>query len=151
MGLGEKQHEVSSIVWEIFRLGTVDTTSVAAYEDYLRNHVQLLKQQRDYRSADYFIFSAAVTYEQMKPVVIGRIRIDNYLLSFIHKEKGSLVDVTGRVLGIHQGLDGYKQHTRTGKKKSDLDWNYQWAENIKRMKGSLMFAHYKFGRCVDAQ
>ena len=142
---------MASIVWDIFRLGTINTTSIPAYEDYLRNRVQLLKQQRDYRSADYFIFSAAVTYKRMKPAVIGRMRIDNYLMSFIHREKGSLVDVTGRVLGIHQGLDGYKQHTRTGKQKSDLEWNYQFGKNIAKRKGSLMFSDYKFGRGSEVE
>lgn len=61
------------------------------------------------------------------------------------------MDVTGRVLGIHQGLDGYKQHTRTGKQKSDLEWNYQFGKNIAKMKGSLMFSDYKFGRGSEVE
>ena len=115
-----------------------------SFENHIVNQVQLLKNQRDYRSADYFIFSAAVTYDAMDPVVVGRMRIDNYLLSYIFKMKGSLVDVTNRVVGIHQGLDGYKEHTR---KKSDTDWNFQWTESIKKIKGALMYADYRFGWC----
>ena len=92
-----------------------------SFENHIVNQVQLLKNQRDYRSADYFIFSAAVTYDAMDPVVVGRMRIDNYLLSYIFKMKGSLVDVTNRVVGIHQGLDGYKEHTKGKRKKSDTD------------------------------
>ncbi len=118
-----------------------------SFENHIVNQVQLLKNQRDYRSADYFIFSAAVTYDAMDPVVVGRMRIDNYLLSYIFKMKGSLVDVTNRVVGIHQGLDGYKEHTKGKRKKSDTDWNFQWTESIKKIKGALMYADYRFGWC----
>lgn len=127
-------------------MGVIDTSSVTAYEDYIANHVQLLKQQRDYRSADYFIFSAAVTFEKMDPVVVGRYRIDNYLISYIFKVGGSLVDCTNRVIGIHQGLDGYKEHTRSGKKLSDLEWNRKWTGSIQKIKGAMMYADYKFSR-----
>ena len=106
--------------------------------------MQLLKQQRDYRSADYFIFSRNVDFSQMVDAVIGRIRIDNYILSFISQQQGTLVDVTARVIGIHQGLDGYKEHTRSKKNVEDIDWNYKWARDIKSMKGALLYAGYKF-------
>ena len=108
--------------------------------------MQEFKQQRDYRSADYFIFSEAVSYEQMDPVVFGRYRIDNYLISYIFTVGGSLVDCTGRIVGIHQGLDGYKEHTRSGKKLSDLEWNRRWTTSIHRIKGAMMYADYKFRR-----
>ena len=133
-------------MWEIFRLGTIDTSSVQSFENHIRNHVQEFKQQRDYRSADYFIFSEAVSYEQMDAVVFGRYRIDNYLISYIFKEGGSLVDCTGRIVGIHQGLDGYKEHTRSGKKLSDLEWNRRWTGSIHKIKGAMMYADYKFSR-----
>ena len=110
--------------------------------------MQILKEQRDYRSADYFIFSRNVDVSQMADAVIGRMRIDNYLLSYI-RSQGSLVDVTARVIGIHQGLDGYKEHTRSGKQQADLDWNFQWARDIQQMKGALKYADVKLRRVLD--
>ena len=107
--------------------------------------MQYLKQQRDYRSADYFIFSNNVDFSKMEPAVVGRMRIDNYMMSYIFQQNGSLIDTSWRVIGIHQGLEGYKQHTRSGKKKSDLEWNYKWLSDIKTAKGSLQFADYRFG------
>ncbi|OAO17167.1 hypothetical protein AV274_1106 [Blastocystis sp. ATCC 50177/Nand II] len=138
------RHEIASIVWDVFRLGIINTTSITSYENYLLNHMQYLKQQRDYRSADYFIFSENVDYSKMESAVVGRMRIDNYMMSYIFQQNGSLVDVTWRVIGIHQGLEGYKQHTRSGKRKSDLEWNYQWLADIQKAKGSLQFADYRF-------
>lgn len=126
----------------MFRLGVINTTSINAYEDFIRNRVQLLKTQRDYRSADYFVFSANVDFSDMTDAVIGRMRIDNYLLSYILSKKGSLIDVTQRVIGIHQGMDGYKEHTRSNKKEEDLNWNFQWAHDIQKMKGALMYADF---------
>lgn len=126
----------------MFRLGVINTTSINAYEDFIRNRVQLLKTQRDHRSADYFVFSANVDFSDMTDAVIGRMRIDNYLLSYILSQKGSLIDVTQRVIGIHQGMDGYKEHTRSNKKVEDLNWNFQWARDIQKMKGSLMYADF---------
>ena len=108
--------------------------------------MQILKDQRDYRSADYFIFSRNVDVSQMEDAVIGRMRIDNYLMSYI-RSQGTLVDATNRVIGIHQGLDGYKEHTRSGKQQSDLDWNFQWANDIQKMKGALKYADVKLCRC----
>ena len=122
----------------------MNTTSIESFENHIINQVQFLKNQRDYRSADYFIFSAAVTYDMMDPVVVGRMRVDNYLLSYIFRQKGSLVDVTNRVVGIHQGLDGYKEHTKWKKVKSDFEWNYQWTDSIQKIKGALMYANYRF-------
>lgn len=137
-------------MWDVFRLGIINTTSITSYENYLLNHMQYLKQQRDYRSADYFIFSENVDYSKMESAVVGRMRIDNYMMSYIFQQNGSLVDATWRVIGIHQGLEGYKQHTRSGKRKSDLEWNYQWLADIQKAKGSLQFADYRFGGCCCA-
>ena len=134
---------MASIVWDVFRMGLINVTSIASYEDYLLNHMQYLKQMRDYRSADYFIFSEDVDFTRMEDAVVGRIRIDNYMMSFIHQQRGSLVDASYRVIGIHQGLEGYKQHTRFGKK-SDFEWNMKWAESIQRSKGSLQYSSYRF-------
>ena len=131
-------------MWDVFRLGLINVTSIASYEDYLLNHMQYLKQMRDYRSADYFIFSDNVDFSKMESAVVGRMRIDNYMMSYIFQQNGSLVDASWRVIGIHQGLEGYKQHTRSGKRKSDLEWNYQWLADIQRAKGSLQFADYRF-------
>ena len=64
-------------MWDVFRLGIINTTSITSYENYLLNHMQYLKQQRDYRSADYFIFSENVDYSKMESAVVGRMRIDN--------------------------------------------------------------------------
>ena len=113
---------MASIVWDVFRLGLINVTSIASYEDYLLNHMQYLKQMRDYRSADYFIFSEDVDFTRMEDAV---------------------VDASYRVIGIHQGLEGYKQHTRFGKK-SDFEWNMKWAESIQRSKGSLQYSSYRF-------
>ena len=137
-------------MWDIFRLGNINTTSIEAYEDYLRNKMQYLKGQRDYRSADYFIFSAAVNCNNMEDAVIGRIRIDNYLLSYIFQEGGTLIDATRRVISLHQGLDGYKEHTRSGKLQSDLDWNVQWARDIKKIKGSLSYANIQLRKVIHS-
>ena len=81
-------------MWDVFRLGIINTTSITSYENYLLNHMQYLKQQRDYRSADYFIFSENVDYSKMESAVVGRMRIDNYMMSYIFQQNGSLVDVT---------------------------------------------------------
>ena len=127
---------------------TIKAHSQRTVDEYyldMRNFFRYLKQQRDYRSADYFIFSENVDYSKMESAVVGRMRIDNYMMSYIFQQNGSLVDVTWRVIGIHQGLEGYKQHTRSGKKKSDLEWNYQWLADIQKAKGSLQFADYRFG------
>lgn len=73
-----------------------------------------MKPLRHQHSADYFIFSKYFNFSDMDDAVIGRIKIDNYLLSIPHerpesdedkkymigtmedryKSKGHLIDVT---------------------------------------------------------
>ena len=115
------------------------------YESYLTNLVPSLGAIRDYRSADYFIFSDAVSFEAMDPVVIARFLIDNYMMGYILNQRGVLVDITERVLGIHQGPEGYFTRTRS-KQDADVNWNAKWIDEKKIVKGNLQMAKKRFGR-----
>ena len=120
-------------------------SSVKRYESYLINLVPSLGQIRDYRSADYFIFSNAVSFKDMDPVVIARFLIDNYMMGYILNQHGVLVDITERVLGIHQGPEGYFSRTRS-KQENDVNWNAKWIDEKRIVKGTLQMAKYRFGR-----
>ena len=50
----------------------------------------------------------------MKDAVIGRMKIDNYLLSLMYETGGTLIDATYRVTAVHLGLDGYMEKRRYG-------------------------------------
>lgn len=51
------------------------------------------------------------------------------------------------VIGIHLGFDGYVQRQRKDHVISqDIDWNLQYLVNVKKSFGSLVYAHYYFGR-----
>ena len=104
----------------------------------------------------------------MQPAVLGRIKIDNYLLSLPHAnpaydettqfvKSGGLIDTTnfgggeerrlGLVLGIHLGRDGYvhrvkREHLKDG----DVNWNVPFLPNLFKSRVSLVYADYRFRR-----
>lgn len=45
---------------------------------------------------DYFVFPRSFPFERMKDVVIGRVKIDNYLMALMHEMRGYLIDSTYR-------------------------------------------------------
>ena len=90
----------------------------------------------------------------MEDAVIGRERIDNYLMSLVTLHKGYLIDSTFRsillycdliiVTAVHLGSKCYldKQH-KTNQMRDDILWNHQFSKSIHGMKGSLYYSKWK--------
>lgn len=72
----------------------VNDTSVTAYMEDMKKASRSMRPLRNQHSAvrleggcygqDYFIFPNAYNFTGMKPAVLGRMKIDNYLLSLPH-------------------------------------------------------------------
>ncbi|CBK24745.2 uncharacterized protein [Blastocystis hominis] len=62
---------------------------------------------RHIHSADYFVFSSAMDLSKLHNVVVGRSRIDNYLMDVPRRQGGSLIDATLQIPAVHQGLCGF--------------------------------------------
>ena len=106
----------------------------------------------------------------MADAVIGRFKIDNYLLSLPHlhpdylkqypKElKGGLLDATVACLsrwtdweivrGIHLGEGGYQQRARSYHiSAADFNWNLKYIPIVDEIGASLVFADYSFRTLV---
>ncbi len=79
----------------------------------------------------------------MKDAVIGRMKIDNYLLSLMYETGGTLIDATYRVTAVHLGLDGYMEKRRYKKQKqNDMMWNRAYIPSMYIVKGSLQYAKW---------
>ena len=90
----------------------------------------------------------------MEDAVIGRERIDNYLMSLVTLHQGYLIDTTFRsillccilniVPAVHLGGQSYLDKQRKTKQtKDDIVWNHQFSKSIHGMKGSLHYSQWK--------
>ena len=83
-------------------------------------------------------------FGEMTDAVVGRLKIDNYLLSLMYWKKGTLVDATHRVLAVHLGLEGYLEKRMWKKqKKEDQNWNCEYVPHMYVVKGSLIYARWR--------
>jgi len=58
-----------------------------------------------------------------------------------------LIDQYEVVLGIHLGRDGYKhREVRDRLREEDINWNYQFASNIKKARSSLVYSDYVYSK-----
>ncbi|KAK8794116.1 hypothetical protein WA171_003242 [Blastocystis sp. BT1] len=155
------RHEIAGRVSEVPSYDKLIATDLVAYTKYLRNLSRQVKALRHGHSADYFIFSRYFNFSDYKPVVIGRKKVDNYLLWIPHqspvttedlkytrnrwKTKGHLIDTSYAVRGIHLGYDNYlSREIRDRLGASDKYWNLKYFTNIDGHHASLMYSHYTF-------
>ena len=107
-----------------------------------------LSTLRHIHSADYFVFSKFMDLTRLAPVVVGRTRMDNYLLDIPRRQRGSLVDASFQVLGIHQGMCGFLCHTKPKHLPFlDENWNRFFVLSPRLGFGTLVEADYTF-RCA---
>ena len=66
--------------------------------------------QRFYHNIDYFLFPRGL-YQQIPPLVIGRIWWDHWLVGKAHALGAAVVDVSGVVCAVHQNHD-YAYHAK---------------------------------------
>lgn len=80
------------------------------------------------------MFSKTSSFTHLKDVVVGRVLFDNCMMRNMHLQGGELVDLNnvgrrrekllGVVEGVHQGHQGFKEHTKQSKATwSDISWN----------------------------
>lgn len=114
---------------------TIQFNSTSAYKEFFDKSVREANDKRRPSStADLIIFSKEFSrYPLRKDIVIGRPRVDNYLMSYTVQNKGQLVFC--RYSGIsflvilmclvrvlHQGWATYKERTYS-RRKNDTNWN----------------------------
>ena len=101
--------------------------------------------------------------ERMKKAVIGRRKIDSYVLHFCYTRHIPTVDISHGsialvyslfygfvVVGIHQGIDTYEDHLKQLKKENSNDffYNSQFYNDRFQKQASLRNCVYSFGMCV---
>ncbi|KAK8795966.1 hypothetical protein WA171_003931 [Blastocystis sp. BT1] len=98
---------------------------------------------RNRNSADIFIFSKAYPIDKMANAVIGRRKIDSYVLFFTISNKITLIDLTKAVRMLHQGRDTYNHHY--GKKRGhDYYFNSQFYDDKYQRSATLSCASFRF-------
>ena len=76
--------------------------------------------------------------------MIGRAKVDNYLISMMGRQKGYLIDSTHRVPALHLGLEGYLDKQRSKRLTiEDIFWNRAYCPYIHPVKGTLAYAKWK--------
>ena len=78
------------------------------WEDRLRNHVLARGKRRTQHAIDYFVFPRGM-YREIPPLVIGRFWWDHWLIWQARSTPVPVVDVTPKVLAVHQNHD-YAYH-----------------------------------------
>lgn len=109
-------------------------------------------------SQDLFIFSSSFPIQRMAKAVIGRRKIDSYVLYFVYLKKYPIIDISrgsiyiqinrliNIVLGIHQGRDTYNQHIKNHKSK-DFYYNSDFYNDRNQKMASLSNCLYRFRMC----
>lgn len=111
--------------------------------DWEKGIVELARSvgfQRSYHNIDYFLFARGL-YQEIPPLVIGRIGWDPWLVGKAHDLGVAVVDVSDRVCAIHQNHDyGYHPQGMTGV------WNDEEARRNKELTRSARLMNIEDAR-----
>ena len=103
---------------------------------------------------DVFFFSRKYPVEKMQSAVVGRRKIDSYIMYFTILKKIPLIDLgkSGSVgneiyvvTNLHQGRDTYNHHS-THRIPDDFYYNGQFYDDRNQRKATLTACDYRFSR-----
>ena len=78
--------------------------SFSSLDDYVNSFFTLKGRYRAKYAIDLFIFNGGFPFEEFQDIVVGRYRVDNYIMVYAHKKPIPLVDLSG-IISFHQGME----------------------------------------------
>ena len=139
----EKSYLIAGRVYDVHYSDlNLNFTSVESFDMSLK---RLRKRHglRNPNSADLFVFSREFPVTRMAEAVIGRRKIDSYVMFFSTIRRIPLIDCSAGVLAVHQGRDTYNDHSRA--RDNDYYYNSQFYSDAMQRLANLARASFRIG------
>ncbi|KAK8807876.1 hypothetical protein WA588_006364 [Blastocystis sp. NMH] len=137
----EKSYLIAGRVYDVHYSDlNLNFTSVESFDMSLK---RLRKRHglRNPNSADLFVFSREFPVTRMAEAVIGRRKIDSYVMFFSTIRRIPLIDCSAGVLAVHQGRDTYNDHSRA--RDNDYYYNSQFYSDAMQRLANLARASFR--------